>query len=754
MPDNEYDLHRAEEIAEKAVALASDKGHEYVTIEHMCYCVLADTEVVDTLHDANVEVADVLKDIESHLNNGDIPRGVKKPRRTKKVEEMISQAVGQVLFSERTVIRPIDLLLAIAKEDDDVPAAGFLRKHGLTYEDLKEKISENEEFSYGEHKAETEKEEAKKEHRSKAERVLAKFCENLNERAAAGKIDPLIGRQKELAELILTSARRSKSNSLLVGEPGVGKTAIVEGFALAIHEGNVPDIIKNAVVYSLSMGDLTAGTKLRGDMEERVKNIVDALEQLGEKTGVVPFLFIDEIHTMIGAGAASGGSLDVANIIKPALARGTLKCIGGTTYDEFRKHFEKDRALLRRFQKVDVEEPTVAETKLILRGIAAKYGEFHSVEYTEEALDAMVDLTHRYLTDKKLPDKAIDILDLTGAQDRVAEEKTGIVTLEMVQDAVSKVAKIPSQNVKESETDKLSHLANDLKSAVFGQDSAVDTVVTAIYKSKAGLREADKTVGSYLMVGPTGTGKSQISLQLAETLNVKLHRFDMSEYMEAHSIARLIGSPPGYVGYGDGAAGSGLLANAIETDPHCVLLIDEIEKSHNDVRNIFLSIMDKGMFTTSSGKEINCRNVILIMTSNAGALELEKNPMGFGQNSRDGFDDKIINKTFSPEFRNRLDAIVKFKSLTTEVMHQIVDKFIAELSKRASAKNVELELTGEARDYLATNGYDSKNGARPLKRLIEDKISADMSVKMLFGSLKNGGKAVIKVVDDNIVVEA
>jgi ATP-dependent Clp protease ATP-binding subunit ClpA len=485
-------------------------------------------------------------------------------------------------------------------------------------------------------------------------------------------------------------------------------------------------------------------------MEERVKQIIDAVEKVGEEKGILPMLFIDEIHTIMGAGAGSSGALDVANLLKPALAKGKLRCIGGTTYEEYRKHFEKDRALLRRFQKLDILEPSIEDSKRIIAGISKVYADYHGITYDDAALDAAVELTARYVTDRMLPDKAIDVIDAAGARQKVAHPDARVVqiTVELIEDEVSRIAKIPARTVKEDETQKLEHLEQDLHKAVFGQDKAIDAVVDAVFMSRAGLRDPNKPQGNYLFAGPTGVGKTELAKQLSNTLAVPLHRFDMSEYMEKHSVSKFIGSPPGYVGFGDGASGSGLLTNAVENSPHCILLIDELEKAHPDIFNIFLQVMDNGQLTNSAGKTVNFRNVIMIMTTNAGASEIAKNTLGFGDNSTVGNDDKVIEKMFAPEFRNRLDAIVKFNALKSDNMLMIVDKFMAQLNKQAADKGVVITLNEDAKGWLARKGYDPKMGARPLARLIQDSIGKPLSRRILFGDLKTGGTAQVSVVDD------
>jgi ATP-dependent Clp protease ATP-binding subunit ClpA len=756
MSEEQFDVNKAQEALDRALKIARRYEHEFVTVEHLLGSLLQDEKVIEVLTDMGANVpnlsAALLKFLQSDiLSKGDYGHGrPQSPRQTASLLRVVQKAMAQTVFSDRKVVRPIDLLVSLMDEaGEDSHAVYYLEKQNIDIMALKTAVS-HETLLEGEEDDEDEDGPKK----SKAERILEKFCVNLNEEAAKGKIDPLIGREEEVAALILATARRTKNNIVIVGEPGVGKTAVVEGLAKMIAEDQVPDAIKGSTVYSLNIGALMAGTKFRGDMEERVKQIIDAVEKVGEEKGILPILFIDEIHTIMGAGSGSQGALDVANLLKPALAKGKLRCIGGTTFEEYRKHFEKDRALLRRFQKLDVLEPSIEDAKRIIHGVSKVYAEYHGIQYDPEALDAAVDLTARYVTDRMLPDKAIDVLDAVGARQRVAaaDVRKTQITMEMVEDEVSKIAKVPARTVKEDETQKLEHLDKDLHSKVFGQDLAIETVVDAVLMSRAGLREVTKPQGCYLFAGPTGVGKTELAKQLSATLSVPLHRFDMSEYMESHSISKFIGSPPGYVGFGDGASGSGLLTNAIEQTPHCVLLIDEIEKAHPDIFNIFLQVMDNGQLTNSAGKTVNFRNVILIMTTNAGASELQRNTLGFGDSSVNGNDDAVIEKMFTPEFRNRLDAIVKFNPLQSSNMLMIVDKFLAQLNVQAKEKNVEIVVSSEAKEYLANKGYDPKMGARPLARLIQKEIKEPLSRKMLFGTLKNGGKVEVQLLGEKLSI--
>ena len=768
---DQFDPTNAQAIFDRAAQIAERHDHEYVTLEHLLSSLMQDQRVIEVLTEIGANLSDISADLVSHYGSGALGKANgHPPRQTLPLNRVVQRTITQALFSGRQNIRGVDILISLLGEtDEDCHAVYFLAKHNVDVFDVKTAIAHDdlldddedlaaglkavgsEDVPGGDAEEEGDDKGPKK---SKSERLLEKFCTNLNDQALAGKIDPLIGRESEVASLILTTARRTKNNVVIVGEPGVGKTAVVEGLAKMIAEEQVPDAIKGSIVYSLEIGALMAGTKFRGDMEERVKQIIDAVEKVGEEKGILPMLFIDEIHTIMGAGAGSSGALDVANLLKPALAKGKLRCIGGTTFEEYRKHFEKDRALLRRFQKLDVLEPSVEDAKRILEGISKVYAEYHGITYTQEALEAAVELTHRYVTDRMLPDKAIDVIDAAGARQKIAPEADRVttITVELVENEVSRIAKIPARTVKEDETEKLGHLEKDLHKAVFGQDNAIEAVVDAVFLSRAGLRDPNKPQGNYLFAGPTGVGKTELAKQLANTLSVPLHRFDMSEYMEKHSVSKFIGSPPGYVGFGDGASGSGLLTNAVENSPHCVLLIDELEKAHPDIFNIFLQVMDNGQLTNSAGKTVNFRNVILIMTSNAGASELQKNTLGFGDNSIAGNDDKVIEKMFAPEFRNRLDAIVKFNALKSENMLMIVEKFVTQLNKQAQEKGVTLNLTDEAKDYLARKGYDPKMGARPLSRVIQNELGKPLSRLMLFGSLKNGGVAEISLQDDALVI--
>ena len=589
-------------------------------------------------------------------------------------------------------------------------------------------------------------EQEKGEGKQKKESALDQYTVNLNNKAKNGKIDPLIGRGPEVDRTVQILCRRSKNNPLYVGDPGVGKTAIAEGLARKIVEGNVPEVLNEAVIYSLDMGALLAGTRYRGDFEERLKAVVSELEKMPHAV-----LFIDEIHTVIGAGATSGGAMDASNLLKPALSNGGIRCIGSTTYKEFRNHFEKDRALLRRFQKIDVNEPTIDDTIKILRGLRSAFEEHHKVKYTPDAIKTAVELSSRYINDRKLPDKAIDVIDEVGAMQMLVppSRRRKTITAKEIEAVIATMARIPPKSVSKDDRAVLQHLTRDLKQVVFGQDAAINVLSSAIKLSRAGLREPDKPIGNYLFSGPTGVGKTEVARQLASIMGIPLQRFDMSEYMERHSVSRLIGAPPGYVGYDQG----GLLTDAIDQQPHCVLLLDEIEKAHPDLFNILLQVMDNGKLTDHHGKTVDFRNVVLIMTTNAGASDMAREGMGFGEVSKEDAGDEAVKKMFTPEFRNRLDAIVPFTYLTPEVVARVVDKFILQLELQLAEQNVHIRLDQEARDWMAERGYDRLFGARPMARLIQEKIKQPLAEELLFGKLKSGGEVNVHMKDGKMAFE-
>ncbi|MDA9287752.1 AAA family ATPase, partial [Amylibacter sp.] len=578
------------------------------------------------------------------------------------------------------------------------------------------------------------------------ETALAKYCVDLNHQASEGNIDPLIGRSHEVERCIQILCRRRKNNPILVGDPGVGKTAIAEGLAVKIISGETPEILSETTIYSLDMGSLLAGTKYRGDFEERLKSVMTELEDHPDAV-----LFIDEIHTVIGAGATSGGAMDASNLLKPALQGGKLRCMGSTTYKEYRQHFEKDRALARRFQKIDVIEPNIEDTINILKGLKSRFEQHHDVKYSMDAIKTAVELSARYIHDRKLPDKAIDVIDEAGASQRlvVASKRRKSLGVKEIEDVIAKLARIPTKNISRDDAELLRELDASLKRVVFGQDPAIDALASAIKLARAGLREPEKPIGNYLFAGPTGVGKTEVAKQLADTLGVELIRFDMSEYMEKHAISRLIGAPPGYVGFDQG----GLLTDGVDQNPHCVLLLDEIEKAHPDVFNILLQVMDHGKLTDHNGRSTDFRNVILIMTSNAGATEQAKEAIGFGRDRREGEDTAAIERTFSPEFRNRLDATISFAPLSKEVIIKVVDKFVLQLEAQLMDRNVTFELSSDAASWLADKGYDDKMGARPLARVIQEHLKKPLAEELLFGKLSKGGLVKVHLKDDKLDLE-
>ncbi|MNK57960.1 ATP-dependent Clp protease ATP-binding subunit ClpA [compost metagenome] len=756
MSDNgkKFNTQRADELVKAAAMLALARNNEYVTVDHLTVVCMEDDYLREKLGLLKVNIDNFAREFRDFFE-ATYPQAVapKKQRVTETFNKVIHRCMSNMVFSGRRDVTAADLILAIMQETDCY-SAYYLNQNGLDTNELKAALAEDAEDDVSDDPNAPEGEGGSgggrmdKMSPEKAKKILAKFCVNLNEEAFKGKIDPLIGRETEVYGVVKTVSRRTKNNIILTGEPGVGKTAIVEGLAKLIVDGNVPESIQGSTIYSLDVPGLIAGAKFRGDMEERAKQVIVALTKV-EK----PILFIDEIHMIMGAGAAGKSeSMDLSNMLKPALARGELRCIGSTTMDEYRKHFEKDKALMRRFQKQDVGEPTIEDAKRILQGAKGVYEQFHGLTYTDEAIDLAVELTARYVTDRFLPDKAFDVIDAAGATQRIAnpDVRVAVITGTLVEDEVSLMAKIPARTVKESDSDKLAHLETDLREVVYGQDDAIVTVADAVILSRAGLREANKPAGAYLFKGPTGVGKTEVAKQLAKTLGIPLLRYDMSEYMEKHSVSKLIGAPPGYVGYGDGQAGAGKLVTDIETNPHCVLLLDELEKAHGDVYNILLQVMDNGRLSSQSGKVVSFENVILIMTSNVGARFNSKAAIGFGSSDRNESDTKILKDTFAPEFLNRLDAIVDFNKLRRDDIRKVVDKFLGVLSGLAADKKVTIDVTDDAKEWLGEKGYDKEMGARPLGRVINDNLKKPLSKAMLFGELKNGGHVTVGVVDDKL----
>lgn len=722
---------------------AHAKRHEFITVEHLLLALLDNVTTIPILIACGCNVnalrAELTRFIDETISL--IPEGIQRETQpTLGFQRVLQRAVFHVQASDKKEVTGANLFVALFSEQDS-HAVYLLNKQDITRLDvvnyLAHGVSKIEQFR----KESSEEPEADRSSNEALSSPLEKYATNLNDEALKGNIDPLIGRELEVERTIQVLCRRRKNNPLLVGEAGVGKTAIAEGLAKRIVEEQVPDILLNSVIYSLDMGALVAGTKYRGDFEKRLKALINQLKKEPDS-----ILFIDEIHTIIGAGSASGGVMDASNLIKPVLASGQLRCIGSTTYQEYRGIFEKDHALARRFQKIDVIEPSIEDTVLILKGLKSRFEEHHGLKYTQEALRLAVELSARYITDRHLPDKAIDVIDEAGARQRLFAgiDRKDLIDTAEIEEIVAKIARVPAQSVSSNDIDKLSNLEKNLKMLVFGQDEAISELASAIKLSRAGLRDTTKTIGSFLFAGPTGVGKTEVTRQLAKVLGIELIRFDMSEYMERHTVSRLIGAPPGYVGFDQG----GLLTEAVTKHPHAVLLLDELEKAHPDVFNLLLQVMDHGTLTDNNGRKADFRNVILIMTTNAGAEESSRASMGFTQQNHASDSLKVIERGFSPEFRNRLDAIVQFKSLDMAVVGSVVDKFIFELEAVLADKNVTLTLEPDARAWLAERGYDPKMGARPMARLIQEKIKKPLAEDLLFGRLANGGHVRVHVEND------
>ena len=734
-----------EETLRRAMSNAASCSHEFATLEHLLLALTEDSDALEVLHACNVDIDELVKKlgefIEIELASIVDPEGNVDVQPTASFQRVIQRAIIHTQSSGREVATGANVLVSIFSERES-HAVWFLKSLNMTRLDAVSFISHGADSSIAKSQSEDQAGETIGED---GKDPLSQFAVNLIAKAAAGRIDPLIGRSRELDRTIQVLCRRTKNNPLYVGDPGVGKTAIAEGLALRIYDGNVPDVLATAVIYSLDMGQLLAGTRYRGDFEERLKAVMKAVAD--DENAI---LFIDEIHTVIGAGATSGGAMDASNLLKPALQEGTLRCIGSTTYKEYRGHFEKDRALVRRFQKIDVAEPTIPDTIKILNGLKSCYEDHHKVRFTGAALKTAVDLSARYINDRKLPDKAIDVIDEAAAAQNLLPPSRRRQTIgqKEIEATVATMARIPSKHVSRDDKAVLASLETDLKRMVFGQDPAITALASAIKLSRAGLRDAEKPVGNYLFSGPTGVGKTEVARQLAETLGIKLMRFDMSEYMERHTVSRLIGAPPGYVGFDQG----GLLTDAVDQTPHAVLLLDEIEKAHPDLFNILLQVMDHGKLTDNNGKIVDFRNVILIMTTNAGAEELSKSAIGFNRTHNEGADIEAIEKMFTPEFRNRLDAIIPFAPLGKDVIRLVVDKFIMQLDAQLADRNVEIELSEAAMDWLAERGYDAKYGARPLARVVQEHIKKPLADEMLFGGLVGGGLVFVDVADDALTV--
>ncbi|MEJ5233056.1 MAG: ATP-dependent Clp protease ATP-binding subunit ClpA [Geminicoccaceae bacterium] len=728
----------------RAFALANARQHEYATLEHLLMALSEDPDAVAVLRACAVDIERLRATLTDFLDNeltGLVVEGMVDARPTSGFQRVLQRAAIHVQSAGRSEVTGANVLVALFSERES-HAVYFLQEQNMTRLDAvnyishgiakKPGLSEERRVRGADERGDGED---KKEPGGEA---LQTYCTNLNQKAREGRIDILVGREHEIERTIQILCRRSKNNPLFVGDPGVGKTAIAEGLALRIVKGEVPDVLKHAVIYALDMGALLAGTRYRGDFEERLKAVISELE--ANKNAI---LFIDEIHTVIGAGATSGGSLDASNILKPALAGGSLRCIGSTTYKEFRNYFEKDRALVRRFQKIDVPEPTEAETVKILQGLRPSFEAHHGVKYTDAALRAAVKLATRYIHDRKLPDKAIDVIDEVGAAQMLKPEgrRAKLIGVKEIEEIVAKIARVPIKAVNARDKLALKTLEADLKAVVFGQDAAIEALASAIKLSRAGLRDPQKPIGCYLFSGPTGVGKTEVARQLAKIMGIELIRFDMSEYMERHAVSRLIGAPPGYVGFDQG----GLLTDAVDQHPHAVLLLDEIEKAHPDVYNILLQVMDYGKLTDNNGKTVDFRNVILIMTTNAGAADMSKPAMGFGREAREGEDTEAIKRLFTPEFRNRLDAVIPFRSLTPEIVASVVDKFVKELAAQLADRRVLLEVDADARAWLAEKGYEPLFGARPLARVIQEHIKRPLADELLFGRLAKGGKVKVGI---------
>ena len=722
-------------VFEKSIEVAQKLKHEYLTIEHLLFAMLLEESFVNCLNGAGADSDFLRKNLEHYLKtklNDIIGENVIKPRKTQAVERVLNKAFTQVLFNGRQRIEPTDVFLAMMSEKRSY-AHYYIQQAGVEKEKFAEYL--NSEVS--------EQEEEEEPRHTHNDRSLKSFTTNLNDAVKKGKIDPVIGRIEELENVALALGRRSKSNVILVGDPGVGKTAIAEGLAFNIVKGAVPEFLKPYTVYNLDISAMLAGSKYRGDFEERFKSVLKGLEKKGKT-----ILFIDEAHMISGAGSANNSANDLSNMMKPALSKGNIKVIASTTWEEYRKYFEKDRALMRRFQRISIDEPTSEMTTQILKGIKKYYEQYHNVKIKDDAIQAAIKLSVKYQADKKLPDKAIDLIDCAASRFNLKNSDNRLITASEIEFELSKMINMPAETLAETESANLANLESQISDEVFGQRTAITEVVDKILVSRAGLKPDNKPVGSFVFMGPTGCGKTETAKVLAKNLGVKLIRFDMSEYQEKHSVSKLIGSPPGYVGFEDNA---GLLITQIQENPNCVLLLDEIEKSHPDVSTILLQIMDNGFITGSNGKRADCRNIILILTTNAGAAESEKNAIGFG-NQEKIYEDKELKKFFAPEFRNRLDGVITFNRLAKETMVKIVGKFMEEVKLQVREKGVKLKINQPAIDWLVTQGFDKKMGARPLQRVIDKEIKRPLAKMMLFGELKNGGIVQISCLDNKLVL--
>jgi ATP-dependent Clp protease ATP-binding subunit ClpA len=738
----EISLHRA-------LALAKKYRHEYATLEHLLYALTDDPDAAAVMRGCGISLPDIRKQISEFMENeltSLVVEELEESRPTAGFQRVIHRAAIHVQSAGKSEVTGANVLVALFSERDS-HAVYFLQEQELSRLDVVNYISHGivkyaDNQKIAEWRQELDPEEIESLEKEKND-ALSQYCVNLNKKAESGKTDILVGREEEVERTIQILARRTKNNPLYVGDAGVGKTAIAEGLALRIVRGEVPACLRNAVIFSLDMGSLLAGTRYRGDFEERMKAVIKEIEKI---PGAI--LFIDEIHTIIGAGSTSGGALDACNLLKPALARGGFRCIGSTTYKEYKNSIEKDRALARRFQKIDIEEPTIENSIKILRGLKPYYEEHHQVRYSNAAIKAAVELSARYIPDRKLPDKAIDVLDEAGAAQMLLPEarRKKSITNKEIEDIVAKIARMPAKTVSMDDAEVLKNLEKNLKLVVFGQNKAIEALASAIKMARAGLREEEKPIGNYLFTGPTGVGKTEVAQQLAVQMGMELVRFDMSEYMEKHSVSRLVGAPPGYVGFDQG----GLLTDAVDKTPYCVILLDEIEKAHPDVYNILLQVMDYGRLTDSNGKEVNFRNAIIIMTSNAGAADVARAPIGFAKIDRAGEDKEAISRAFTPEFRNRLDAIISFDHLTPDIVAHVVNKFIFRLESQLADRNVTIQLDDKARKWLVDRGYERANGARPMARLIAEKIKRPLADEVLFGKLSKGGIVKVTVAEGEL----
>ena len=748
-----------EQAIHKALSHANDRSHEFATLEHLLLALLDEPDAQQVMRACDVDIVQLRKSLTEYVEDElstlvtDVEGSEAVP--TAAFQRVIQRAAIHVQSSGRTEVTGANVLVAMFAERES-NAAYFLQDQNMTRYDavnfIAHGVAKNTDYDEtrsvsGANQSEDELEKAADDNENgKKESALEKYCVDLNRKAEVGDIDPLIGRDHEVERCIQVLCRRRKNNPLLVGDPGVGKTAIAEGLARKVISGETPEVLASTTIFSLDMGALLAGTRYRGDFEERLKAVVAELESHDDAV-----LFIDEIHTVIGAGATSGGAMDASNLLKPALQGGKLRTMGSTTYKEFRQHFEKDRALSRRFQKIDVNEPNVDDTIKILRGIKGYFEDHHNIKYTADALKSAVELAARYITDRKLPDKAIDVIDEAGAAQRLltSTKRRKTIGVKEIEAIVAKIARIPPKTVTKDDAVVLKDLEASLKRVVFGQDKAIESLSSAIKLARAGLREPEKPIGSYLFAGPTGVGKTEVAKQLADNLGVELLRFDMSEYMEKHAVSRLIGAPPGYVGFDQG----GQLTDGVDQHPHSVLLLDEIEKAHPDVYNVLLQVMDHGTLTDHNGRSVDFRNVIVIMTSNAGAAEQAKAAIGFGRDRREGEDTAAIERTFSPEFRNRLDAVISFSPLPKDTILQVVEKFVLQLEAQLMDRHVAIEMTDEAASWLADKGYDDKMGARPLSRVIQEHIKKPLAEELLFGKLSKGGLVVVSVKNNKIKLD-